>query len=255
MIRDRQAVARVLVERGCRTDLLMAAALGDADRVRHHLDANPSSIRMTVSDRWFPKQNPRSGGTIYIWTLGGHKSAHVIAREFGRAAAFDLLMERSPAPLKLVVACELGDTDLIRTLVTADGAIVRSLDDADRGAITAAAERNQAAVVNRMLALGWPTDGRGDHRATALHWAAFHGNAGMVRDLLDHHALVDVRDPVFDGTPLDWAIHGSLKSWHSRTGDYGATVDALLAAGSTPPSDIATVNASEAVRAALRRQA
>jgi hypothetical protein len=255
MIRDRQPVARFLVDRGCRTDVLMAAALGDVNRVRRHLEADPSSIRMTVSDRWFPKQNPRSGGTIYIWTLGGHKSAHVIAREFGHAAVFDLLMEHSPAPLKLVVACELGDTDLIRTLTTVDPAIVQSLNDEDRGAIATAAERNQAAVVHRMLALGWPTDGRGDHRATALHWAAFHGNAAIVRDLLQHHAAVDVRDPAFDGTPLDWAIHGSLNSWHCKTGDYAGTVDALLAAGSTPPSDIAGVNASEAVRNALRNKA
>ena len=31
MIRDRQAVLRYLVQRGCKTDILMAAALGDAD--------------------------------------------------------------------------------------------------------------------------------------------------------------------------------------------------------------------------------
>ncbi len=36
---DRQEVARYLVSRGCHTDLLMAAALGNADLVRRHLDA------------------------------------------------------------------------------------------------------------------------------------------------------------------------------------------------------------------------
>ena len=35
---DRQDVARYLVSRGCRTDILMAAALGDAELVRQHLD-------------------------------------------------------------------------------------------------------------------------------------------------------------------------------------------------------------------------
>src|SRR5262249_14611430 len=39
MVRDRQEVARRLVARGCRTDLLMAAALGDLELVRKHLDA------------------------------------------------------------------------------------------------------------------------------------------------------------------------------------------------------------------------
>src|SRR6202011_4361245 len=68
--RDRQDVARFLVARGCRTDILMAAALGDADLVRRHLDADPECIRMSVSEEWFPKQDPRAGGTIYISTGG-----------------------------------------------------------------------------------------------------------------------------------------------------------------------------------------
>src|SRR5207253_3681287 len=37
MIRDRQEIVRRLVRRGCKTDLLMAAALGDAGLVRRHL--------------------------------------------------------------------------------------------------------------------------------------------------------------------------------------------------------------------------
>jgi hypothetical protein len=45
--RDRQDVARYLVARGCRTDILMAAALGDADLVRRHLDADAGCIRLS----------------------------------------------------------------------------------------------------------------------------------------------------------------------------------------------------------------
>ena len=54
----------------------MAAALGDVDLVRRHLDSDPDCIRMSVSEEWFPKQNPRAGGTIYIWTLG-HIAPHI----------------------------------------------------------------------------------------------------------------------------------------------------------------------------------
>src|SRR5438093_4896784 len=78
MVRDRQDIARYLVRHGCRTDLLMAAALGNLDLVRQLLDADPACIRMSVSEQYFPKQEPRSGGTIYIWTLGQNKTAHVI---------------------------------------------------------------------------------------------------------------------------------------------------------------------------------
>src|SRR2546427_1390250 len=59
MLRDRQQTARHLVSRGCRTDILMAAALGDLELVRKHLDADPTCIRISVSEKCFPKGDPR----------------------------------------------------------------------------------------------------------------------------------------------------------------------------------------------------
>src|ERR1035438_5570202 len=107
--RDRQDVARYLVARGCRTDILMAAALGDVDLVRRHLDADAGCIRTSVSEEWFPKQDPRAGGTVYIWKLGAHRTAHSVARDFGHEEVFQLLKERTPEDLKMALACELGD--------------------------------------------------------------------------------------------------------------------------------------------------
>src|SRR5687768_673820 len=65
MAGERQEVARLLVQRGCATDVLLAAALGDVELVRGHLDADPGSLRMAVNERWFPKRDPRAGGCIY----------------------------------------------------------------------------------------------------------------------------------------------------------------------------------------------
>src|SRR5260221_9726335 len=106
LIRSHPEVVRYLIKRGSKTDILMAAALGNEALVRRHLDADPDSIRMTVSERYFPKRNPRSGGTIYIWTLGWHKSPHQVA---GSARVVKLLMNRSPVDVKLVQACLRGD--------------------------------------------------------------------------------------------------------------------------------------------------
>jgi ankyrin repeat protein len=64
MLRDRHEIARVLVPRGSRTDLLLAAALGDADLVRNHQDADPDCIHVRVRDEYFPLSKHRSGGTI-----------------------------------------------------------------------------------------------------------------------------------------------------------------------------------------------
>jgi ankyrin repeat protein len=250
MVRDRQEIARYLVQRGCRTDILMAAALGDVNLVRQHLDRDPAYIRLAVSEQFFPKQNPRSGGTIYIWTLGQHKTAHMIAREFGHQDIFRLLMERSPLELKLAQACELGDEDLFKTLLASRPNLVQTLSDDDRRKLPNAAQNNNTEAVRLMLAAGWPAQVRGQHGATPLHWAAFHGNAEMSKVILRYGPPLEWTDTDFHGTPLGWAIHGSENGWHCRTGNYAATVEALLKAGAKPPEKL---NGTEAVKDVLRR--
>jgi ankyrin repeat protein len=253
MVRDRQDVARYLVARGARTDLLMVAALGDLERVRHHLDADPGSIRLTVSDRWFPKRDPRSGGSIYIWTLGPNKSPHVIAREFGHEDVLRLLLERSTPEMKLALACEIGDETLFRALLAARPDLAKTLTADEAHKLVFAAQANNTAAVRLMLTAGWPLDVRGQHGGTPLHWAAWHGNAGMVRELLRHQAPPNVRDADHDQTPVGWALHGSENSWHREHGDYAATLTALLEAGATPPALTPDLDASEPVLEVLRR--
>jgi ankyrin repeat protein len=250
MVRERQEVARHLVARGCRTDILMAAALGDLDLARNHLAANPDCLRMTVSEEYFPKHNPRAGGTIYIWTLGQNKTPHMIARQFGHQQVFRLLMENSPQELKLSQACELGDEQLFRELLASRPDLARKLSPADRRKVVDAAQSNNAGAVRLMLEAGWPVDSRGQHGATALHWAAFHGNAEMCKIILRHHPPLECVDSSFDGKPLGWAIHGSEHGWYCRTGDYPGTVEALLQAGAQLPKE---VKGTEAVQAVLRR--
>lgn len=253
MVRDRQDVARYLVRRGCRTDILMAAALGDLTIVRRHVDADPSAVRVSVSELHFPMRDPRAGGTIYIWTLGAHKTAHAIAREFGHEDVFGLLMDRSPAEVKLVAACELGDEELVTALLASDPHLVSRLSGDDKRRLPHAAQDNGAAAVRLMLATGWPIDARGQHGATALHWAAFHGNVEMAREILRHDPPLELRDNDFNGVPLGWASYGSVHGWHCKTGDYVGTVEALLAAGAQAPPLTDDLEASEPVRAVLRR--
>ena len=253
MVRDRQEVARYLVSRGCRTDILMASALGDLDLVRRHLDADPEAIRMSVSQQYFPKHDPRSGGTIYIWTLGHNKTAHTIAREFGHEEVFQLLMERSPAELKLGLACELGDEVLFAALLSSRPDLVRALLENDRRRLADAAQANNIAAVRLMLAAGWPLDARGQHRATALHWASWHGNAEMVREILRYHPPLEIKGDEWDLTPLGWALHGSENGWYRETGNYAATVEALLEAGAIVPQLTDDLEASEPVRSVIRK--
>ena len=250
MVRDRQDVARFLVHCGCKTDLLMAAALGDLELVRRHLDQDPQSIRMTVSERYFPKRNPRSGGVIYIWTLGHNKTAHRVAREFGHEDVFGLLMQRSPRELRFTQACALGDEEAFAALLQDHPDLARSLGDEDRRALPDAAGDNGTAAVRLMLRAGFPPDARGQHGGTALHWAAFHGNADMVREILRHRPNLNDSNNDFHSTPLGWAVHGSEHGWHRSTGDYAASVELLCEAGAALPREL---SGSEPVKAVLRR--
>jgi hypothetical protein len=252
MVRDRPDVARFLVSRGARTDVLLTAALGDLGRTRQHLDRDPDAVQVNVSERHFPKRNPRSGGTIYTWTLGGYKTAHLVAREFGHDAVYRLLMDRSPAATQLVVSCWTGDDDAREALLRGDPAIASRLSMEQRAALAQAAERNDAETGRRMLAAGWPVDDRGSIGGTALHWAAWHGNRLLVEAILRRRPDLEARDTSYGGTPLGWAFHGSRNSWHCRTGDYGGTVEALLRAGAAMPPDGAG-DATEPVHDAIRR--
>ena len=252
MVRERQEVARYLIQHGCKTDLLMAAAVGDADLVRKHLDADPDCIHMRVSDEFFPKKNPHSGGTIYQWQLGWHVSAHDVARQFGHDAVVRLLMERSPAEVKLLAACWAGEEATVKSLLANHLDLAQRLSAQQRRQVAHAARNNNVAAVRLMLAAGLPVDAVGQHRATPLHWASFHGNADMAREILRHNPPLELTDADFNGTPLGWAIHGSVHGWYCQTGDYAGTVAALLNAGAklSPKSN----GGSEAVKKVLRQR-
>jgi len=245
--RDRQEVARYLVSRGCRTDLLMAAALGDVNLVRHHLDTDPACIRMSVSEAWFPKKDPRAGGTIYIWKLGANRTAHVVARDFGHEQVFELLMERTPEDLKLALACELGDESTFQDYLIRNPDATKTLSDAERRKLPAAAQNNNTKAVQLMLEAGWPVNTPGEMGATALHWAGFNGNAEMTRVLLRFHPDIETKSREYEGTALSWAIYASGNGWHRSTGDFVGTVRALLDSGASLPPDPEALEPSEAV--------
>ena len=252
--RDRQDIARYLVARGCRTDILMAAALGDLPLVRRHLDADPACIRMCVSEEYFPKRDPRSRGSIYIPIFGARRTAHLIARDFGHDEAFRLLMERSPEDLKLSLACELGDENTFRAMLARRPNLAQTLSDDDRRRLTDAAQNNNTSAVCLMLEAGWPVDTRGEYHMTPLQWAAWHGNAEMVREILRHHPHIELKDNDHGITALGCALHGSENGWHRGTGDYAAAVEALIDAGARAPKVTEDLEASPAVRDALLRR-
>jgi ankyrin repeat protein len=251
MVRERQDIARYLITRGCATDILMAAALGDLDLVRKHLDADPDAIHMRVSDEYFPMIGGKTGGTIYQWTLGWYVSAHQIAKAFGHEHVFQFLLERSPNEIKLITACWLGDEAMMNSLLAAEPNLVARLNETERCQLAHAARNNDLTAVRLMLAAGLPVGSLSQHKATPLHWAAFQGNAEMAELILQKNPPLEATDADFNSTPLGWAIYGSEHGWHPELGNYAATVEALLRAGAKPPQE---VSGSAEVRQVLLRK-
>jgi ankyrin repeat protein len=235
LIGERNDVVRYLVSHGSETDLFLAAALGDLELAKRLLAAAPNCIRMRVNAEHFPMKDPRAGGTIYQWTLGFNISPHEVARKFGHETILNLLLEHTPAEVRLLVSCWMGDEQTVHNLLAAEPSIATRLTPSENRELADAARNNNTRAVQLMLEVGLPVTSGGQHGGTALHWAAWHGNVEMARLLLAKRAPLEDANNDFRATPLGWAMHGSQNGWHRDTGNYPEVVRALLSAGAKLP--------------------
>jgi ankyrin repeat protein len=145
-------------------------------------------------------------------------------------------MERSPLDVRLLLNCWLGNESDVRAILAQEPSILQRLAPADLRQPADAARNNELTAVKLMLMAGLPLDVPGQHNASALHWAAWHGNLELVNLLIARGASLEDASNDFKGTPLGWAIHGSENGWHRDQGDYPGVVRALLSAGAKIPS-------------------
>ena len=116
----------------------------------------------------------------------------------------------SGAQMTLALAASSGEYEQLRLLL-------RTADSRERHlALALAAQYGYALSVEILLDAGEDPDrfnpiGAHSH-STALHQAAFNGHLDVVKLLVKRGARVDVKDILFGGTPLDWAIHGGRTS-------------------------------------------
>lgn len=205
---------------------------------------------MRVSEEYFPKKDSRSRGTYYFLALGRDRTPHQVARDFSHEEIFQFLMQHSPEDVKLSQACQLGDENVFRAMLASRPNMVATLSEEDRRQLSDAAQNNNANAVRIMLAAGWPVDARGEYEMTPLQWASWHGNAEMVREVLRYRPQLELSCE-HGITALGCALHGSMNGWHRDTGDYVATVEALLNAGAKAPKVGDDLEASEPVRELL----
>jgi ankyrin repeat protein len=232
LIGDRPDIARFLVAQGARSDLLLAAALGDVALVRFHLDADPSTIAMRVDQDWLPMiDTAPNGGHIYQWTLGFHVSAFDVARQRDHAQVLELLHERAGPLDRLLDALWCGDDARADAMLAANPQLLARAPKTALRQIADAARNNNPAVVRAMLRRGFPATALSQHGAMPLHWAAFHGNPDMMVEVLGYGPPIDAQDHQFHGTAMGWLIHGALNPWGISTGRHAECARMLLDAG------------------------
>lgn len=153
-----------------------AIEAGDVEAVRAALRAAPARANATI--RWYLNQPNESDPLHYVSDCVGH--GWLTNGREGEIAALlvehGALIEGSPGrESPLIAAASLGAETVARVLIDA------------------------AADLERTGLFG----------ARALHWAAWTGEAGIVKALLERGVQIEPRCTEFGATPLFWAVHGA----------------------------------------------
>jgi hypothetical protein len=237
---------RHLLARGAAPDIFMAAALGDVELARALIEEDPECLNARVGEPGYPPVPVGAAGSIYQWELPA-KTPQEVAAKLGRKEVLALLTERASAEQRFVLACMAGDEPAAREILAARPGLAKELMARHPKALAGAAWEHNLGAVRLLLDLDFPVDETGGGEGTALDRAAIRGDVEIVKLLLSRGASVKLRN-CYGGTPIQACVWGSL-NFRDRRGDYAATADALMAAGSVLPDKLG----SDVVAAVLRR--
>ena len=146
------------------------------------------------------------GASVEPLGSGTWRSPLMTALAFSFAAAAGTLVRRGAQVTNIATAAGLGRlADATELLPTADA-------ESRHRALALAAQLGHADVVRLLLNAGvdpgrYNPEGLHSH-ATPLHHAALAGHEAVVRLLVDRGARLDIKDTIYNSTPLGWAEHG-----------------------------------------------
>ena len=255
-IANRVELARYLVERGASADIFMVAALGLTDRATDMLSQDTSLLRLRTGQGEYGEKAP-SSYHVYLWSLGSNLSPLQVAGKFGRDETLAAMSSFATPVERLLLACHLGRDAEAREIVRQNPRIVEGLGPVERRALTDEAWAANPPAVRLMLELGFdPAEPSisGPTGGTALHCAAWEGSGECVEAILKDPrgaALIDLREPTWNGTPLSWCSHGSRNCGREEA-DHPGVARLLIAAGATLDSSAANWEGSPEFMAVIR---
>jgi ankyrin repeat protein len=197
-------IAKLLLEAGAEPDALAAMYGGQCTTMSmlvsscHPADAGGQVPLVETLLDYGAAVDPTGSGE---WT-----SPLMTALVFGYPDAAEALVRRGAPVANLPAAAGLGRLEEAR----------RRLPEADpldrHRALALAAQLGHAEVVGLLLDAGEDPDRSNPPalhaHATPLHQAALAGHLAVVRLMVERRARLDLRDTLWEGTPLGWAKHG-----------------------------------------------
>jgi hypothetical protein len=99
--------------------------------------------------------------------------------------------------------------------------------------LIAAASLGAPKVATVLIEAGADLERTGLFGARALHWAAWTGEAGIVKQLLARKVEIEARCTEFGATPLFWAVHGCGPQGPTTKNDQLGAARLLIEAGAT----------------------
>lgn len=154
------------------------------------------------------------GASLEPLGTGNWQSPLMTALVFGFTETAEALVRRGARIATMPEAAGLGRGDEVRRMLPDASPVER------HRALAIAAQLGRTEVVRLLLDAGedpnrFNPDGMHAH-ATPLHHAALSGREEVVRLLLEHGARLDIKDTIWQATPLGWAEHGG----HPKMAEY-----------------------------------
>ncbi|HXI40576.1 MAG TPA: ankyrin repeat domain-containing protein [Bryobacteraceae bacterium] len=142
------------------------------------------------------------------------------ALAFGYLSAAEALVRRGARVDNIAAAAGLGRlADAARLLATAD-------PESRHRALVLAAQHGHVEIVRLLLDAGedpnrYNPDGNHAH-STPLHQSALAGHTAVVQLLVERGARLDIKDTIYQGTPLGWAIYAGQTAIETYLRAHGA---------------------------------
>ena len=196
-------IATILLKAGSEADALSYAYGGECTTMSllvsscHPANAGLQSMLVETLIDYGAAVEPRGRGT---WI-----SPLMTALSFGYIDTARTLVRRGARVETVGAAAGLGQVDDVRRLLP------RSTADERHRALALAAQHGHVDIVRLLVAAGEDPDRlnpKGNHaHSTPMHQAALQGHVDVVRTLVEHGARLDIRDTIWDSTPLGWAVY------------------------------------------------